>query len=267
MAFRLFLSFAPEDRKFRDALVNHLAPLWMNDEAIVEVLDATSVDFSGPVAPQIAAFIDSADAAVVLMSASYFASARCAGEELPRVMARSGAIQVIPVLLRHCVFNATVLRDRAVLPAPDRPIESPQNHKAWAEVVEALRKVIERHPSPPPSEKVKKREEEEEAPRLSRDDLHTVQAAAVKRGLAPRVLTSGLPQEIVARLTTEASVAATLTKHLTELNEEDRLPDGELPIVVWLKNAIQLTPLQKEQRVFQAMIAKLEAAGNKGSAR
>ncbi len=50
MAFRLFLSFAQEDRKFRDALVNHLAPLWMNDEAIVEVLDATSVDFSDPTA-------------------------------------------------------------------------------------------------------------------------------------------------------------------------------------------------------------------------
>ena len=52
-----------------------------------------------------------------------------------------------------------------------------------------------------------------------------------------------------------------------QMNDKDRLPDGELPIVVWLKNAIQLTPLQKEQRVFQAMVAKLEAAGGKGSAR
>ena len=44
---------------------------------------------------------------------------------------------------------------------------------------------------------------------------------------------------------TEASVAATLTKHLTELNEGDRLPDREPPSVVWLKYAFPLTALQK----------------------
>lgn len=287
MAFRLFLSFAPEDRKFRDALISHLVPLWTGDRPLVEIRDATIAGSAGAAEAQIEAFIDSADVAVVLLSASYFASSTCARRELPRVMERQrrGAIEVIPVLLGHYRLEGTLLGDRAVVPAANRPVGAPENDQAWTEIVAELQKALERLPAPAGARAPAPTAVLDEAtwsaqmapsqgvsidaagPRLSREDLGAVQAAAVRRGLGPRVLTSGLPPEIVSNLTTEANVAATLLTHLTELNDKDRLPDGELPIVVWLKNAIQLTPLQKEQRVFQAMVAKLEAAGGKGSAR
>jgi Effector-associated domain 1 len=139
---RLYISFADEDRDFRDALVKHLTVRVQNSEIVVH--DVTSVGFVSDARAARLELLDAADVVVLILSANYFASVECFGHDLPRAMARgeSWRLPIVPVIVRDFDIQGTPIEGRKVLPDSHRSVGSPQNDKVWTEITRALQVVF-----------------------------------------------------------------------------------------------------------------------------
>jgi hypothetical protein len=146
MPHRLYISFAPEDTRFRDALRKHLAPLLHSRN--LDILDAASVPAGVDWAQACHAAIESADAAVLLLSPDFVANEATWLHDLPAILARHqrDRVPMIPVVVRPVTLSDTPLAGRKSLPADGRPVGSPGNDQAWTEIVTALRSTLDSRP-------------------------------------------------------------------------------------------------------------------------
>lgn len=67
-------------------------------------------------------------------------------------------------------------------------------------------------------------------------------------------LLSGLPPSFVALLMDSLPPLLQLQSDLGKLNQVERLANGIVPLEVWLDNAVHLSPMTEQQKVFQAAL-------------
>jgi hypothetical protein len=132
---KLFFSYAHEDEDLRDSLETHLATL--KREGLVEAVHDRRIVAGEPVDQAIDAYLEEADIVLCLVSPDFLDSDYCYSREMTRALERhqQGETQVIPVILRHCDWQHTPLRELLGTPRDNKPV------RAWADLDEALNDV------------------------------------------------------------------------------------------------------------------------------
>jgi hypothetical protein len=137
---RVFISHAPDDSMYRDALASH-----------IEVLCASGIItswHSGMIAPGedwkevVDRELEKTDLVIFLVSASFLASRSCQETELAPALERwkQMRLRLMPVIVRACDWRASSIARLKVLPAGGRPVATwPHQDEAWAEVTRTLR--------------------------------------------------------------------------------------------------------------------------------
>ncbi len=140
---KLVYSSAPADIAFRDQLSKHLRPL-VQEGLLVEwheqqIAPGTSVEEERRRAWQ------TADILVLLISADYFLPATYREAELRAALERQerGRLLVLPVLLRPCFWQTSVLGTLQMLPRGGEPLAQLKDHDAaCTEIVQELHRRI-----------------------------------------------------------------------------------------------------------------------------
>lgn len=129
---KLFFSYAHEDEALRDALEVHLAML--KREGLIETMHDRRIVAGEPLGDAIDAYLEQADVILCLLSPDFIASEYCYSREMNRALERhhAGEASVIPVVLRHCDWKNTPLKELRGTPRDNKPV------KAWPDVDEAL---------------------------------------------------------------------------------------------------------------------------------
>ena len=94
---------------------------------------------------------------------------------------------------------------------------------------------------------------------LEHQTIVEIHAAAMSLGLSKSrdALLAGLPRDVSAGLQGAADQAAQLLVDLDALNGVERLPSGDVPIAIWLTNALALTKSLPQAVVFDRALAAL----------
>ena len=131
----LFFSYSHKDEELRDALEVHLAML--KRQGLIEAFHDRRIVAGEPLGDTIDAYLEAADVILCLLSPDFIASEYCYSREMGRALERhkNGEAQVIPVILRHCEWQHTPLKDLRGTPRDNKPI------KAWGDADEALKDV------------------------------------------------------------------------------------------------------------------------------
>jgi GTPase SAR1 family protein len=144
---KVFISYASEDRAYAQALLGHLAILrrtgaidtWYDQELKAgDAWDAT-----------IRAELKAADIILLLLSPDFLNSDYIWDVELSEAITRRDAedTQVVPIIVRPCGWNDLKDVSELQIPRQGAPITLAHNEdKAWTEVVNDLKKVIEGTP-------------------------------------------------------------------------------------------------------------------------
>ncbi len=119
---RIFISYSHKDRRWLEELLTHLAPL----HDTFEVWADSQINAGENWEEQISAAIDSADVAILLVTADFLASRFMQEVELPRILeaSRSRGTLVLPILVQHSLWDHTPLNDFQFLNPPDKPLAS-----------------------------------------------------------------------------------------------------------------------------------------------
>jgi hypothetical protein len=133
---KVFISFASEDRKYRDELQLHLHAL--GRVRPLRVLHRDALDGGEPLA-RVASWLDAAQVIMPLLSAPYLASHDQYAELLWALRRRSqGDALVLPVLLRP-VLSEPIIGQLLVLPRGGPPVEAWKSRDAaWNQVTKEL---------------------------------------------------------------------------------------------------------------------------------
>jgi hypothetical protein len=143
-AVSIFISYAPQDRKWRDELVKHLSPMkrlglistWYDQNT------SLSLDKESVAATQLAA----ARIILLLVSPDYLASDEIYDGDLQRALARhkAGTVRVIPILIRNTAnWEETDFGKLRGLPRDDRSVQAWKDpDAAFAAIANEIRRVV-----------------------------------------------------------------------------------------------------------------------------
>lgn len=140
---RVFISYATEDEPFARALERHLAPLTRTGEMVVT--SARAVLAGDDLRAAIESHLGAAEVVLLVVSAHYLETKGGAGEEMATALRHRevNGVAVVPVLVRSCVVEATLLGRLQSLPEDGRPIGArPDQDEAWLCVVRAVRRLV-----------------------------------------------------------------------------------------------------------------------------
>jgi len=148
-ATKLFYCYAHEDKALQNQLVTQLAPL----ERLGLIAGWSDRDISAGQQWQneIDKRLNTADIILLLISPDFIASNYCYSVEVKRAMDRhaAGEARVIPIILRPVYWQAMPFGQLQALPTEGKPINEWRNRdKAFLDVVEGIKKVIEELPPP-----------------------------------------------------------------------------------------------------------------------
>lgn len=138
-SLRLFCSYAHEDEQMRTALGTHLAPL-RNERLLVDWSDrdiTPGTDWD----TEISTRLSTSNIVLVLVSADFLASSYAYGKELRRALELhgTGALRVVPVILRPCTWTNLPIAKLHALPRDARPISTWEDRdSAYVSVVEGV---------------------------------------------------------------------------------------------------------------------------------
>jgi hypothetical protein len=132
---KLFFSYSHKDEELRNALEVHLTML--KRQGLIEAFHDRRIVAGEPLDDAIDAYLEEADIVLCLVSPDFIASDYCYSREMGRALERhqAGEARVIPVILRHCEWQHTPLKDLRGTPRDNKPV------KAWADIDEALNDV------------------------------------------------------------------------------------------------------------------------------
>ncbi|WP_437681727.1 TIR domain-containing protein [Sorangium sp. So ce131] len=142
MPVDLYVSYAPEDGELFRELSRHLAGL--ERQGHVRITSSSSVEAGDSVAHALEEKRAAAQVVLLLLSADFFASARCR-TEMDHALSLQAAqgIHVVPVLLRSCAHDLEPVAQLTMLPEPSKPVTRFQDHDdAWELVTRAVRGTI-----------------------------------------------------------------------------------------------------------------------------
>ncbi|WP_257386744.1 toll/interleukin-1 receptor domain-containing protein [Tahibacter caeni] len=144
MAFKLFVSYAREDKSYREQLGKHLAAL--RRPGLVEVWHDGMIVAGQRFASAIDAQLNAADVILLLVSSDFLDSDYCYSIEMQRALEREqrGEACVIPVIVRPCAWKLTPFHGLQIA-AGEWPALSqwPNVDEGYAQVVLAVRAAID----------------------------------------------------------------------------------------------------------------------------
>ncbi|WP_437625203.1 protein kinase domain-containing protein [Sorangium sp. So ce1151] len=144
MAVNVFISYAPADRSYLEALEAHLAAL--KRQGLVSTWHRGRIGAGAARDESIAAELSAAEVVLLLVSEAFLASDSCYERELGAALERHrrGAARVVPVVVRACDWEGTALADLQALPRDGGAVTSWANpDEAWRDVVRGIRAAVE----------------------------------------------------------------------------------------------------------------------------
>lgn len=141
---RVFFSYSHDDEQYRDQLEKHLASL--KHQGLIESWHDRRILAGTDFGQEIDQQLERADVILLLISASFLASAYCYGIEMRRAMERHVAREatVIPVIVRPCHWQSSPFGSLLVVPRDGKPITTWTNFdEAYMDVAQHVRKVVE----------------------------------------------------------------------------------------------------------------------------
>ncbi|MGB0839897.1 MAG: TIR domain-containing protein [Chitinophagales bacterium] len=143
---KVFFTYAPEDDALRQELDDFLAILKRN--AWLTTFDMGQISVGSNIESSIEQYINEADLIIPLISSDFLASDHNYEVQLQHGIERhnAGEALLLPVLLRPCLWQFSVLSEFAVLPKNKQPIESSKwsnREEAFAEVAMGIKEAID----------------------------------------------------------------------------------------------------------------------------
>ncbi|MEZ4883421.1 MAG: TIR domain-containing protein [Chitinophagales bacterium] len=140
----IFLSYAKEDKPFKDKLLKHLSLMIRRNE--IDVWDDEQIAGGQNWKEEIEKKLRTVHIAILLVSSDFLASDFINDFEIPILMERGkrGEVRIVPMLIRPVYFQGSEFSDFQGLPRSGQPISNWQNEdEAWISVVGDLVKIIE----------------------------------------------------------------------------------------------------------------------------
>jgi hypothetical protein len=140
---KVFISYSHADREWLERLKRHLQPLVRR--GYLDYWDDTHIRPRDDWKQEIRIALDSAQVAMLLISADFFASEFINEAELPPLLeaAKAKGVRILPVILSACRFarDPSLARFQAIN-SPDKPLNK-MHPAAQEEVLDRLAQVIE----------------------------------------------------------------------------------------------------------------------------
>jgi hypothetical protein len=129
---KVFVSYSHVDKELKDRLVKHLRPL--EHENLVEVWVDHQIKAGDDWDKEIAKKLGDADIVLTLISIDFINSKYCYDIELEKALEREadGEAQVVPVILRSCLWTKSPLGRLRALPTDGKAVTT------WNDIDEAL---------------------------------------------------------------------------------------------------------------------------------
>jgi TIR domain len=140
---KIFYSYAPEDKPWRDELDRHLRQM-KRSGWIISWYDRT-VQPGLAWEQEIDAHLNTADIILLIISPAFMSSDYAYGIEIQRALERHdhGEARVVPILLRPTFWEGTPFGKLQALPADGKPITTSSNLDwAFSDIVQGLRKIV-----------------------------------------------------------------------------------------------------------------------------
>jgi len=141
----IFLSYAKEDKPFKDKLLKHLSSMIRRNQ--IDIWDDEQIAGGQNWKEEIESKLRTAQVAILLVSADFLASDFINDFEIPILLERGkkGEVSIVPMLIRPVYFQGSELSDFKGLPKSGKPISNWQNEdEAWISVVGDLVEIIEK---------------------------------------------------------------------------------------------------------------------------
>ncbi|WP_437480107.1 TIR domain-containing protein [Sorangium sp. So ce1014] len=154
----VFFSYSYKDESLRDELEAHLAALMRR--GVIRGWHHRKIDAGDDAQAAIDEHLEAAHVILLLVSADFLASDYCNELEVKRALARcrAGEAQVIPIILRECVWQDAPFAELEALPRNGKAVTSwAVRDEAWKDVIIGLREALPRkspgeQPPPDPPE-------------------------------------------------------------------------------------------------------------------
>lgn len=141
---KLFISYAHRDERMKDELVMRLKLL--QAQGLVNCWHDRMIEVGEEWDRHIMRELESADIVLMLVTSASLASDYIRTKEMENALQRRsrGEVEVFPVILEHCQWQLTPLKDLQALPEDAKPVRDwkPQRN-GWYNVMEGLRRKIE----------------------------------------------------------------------------------------------------------------------------
>lgn len=144
MTARVFFSYSHDDEQHRNQLEKHLALL--RRQGLIETWHDRHIPAGGELDDHIDREIDRADIILLLVSASFIASAYCYSREMARAMERHEAreARVVPIIVRDCDWHSAPFGKLKAVPTDGKPIVSWTNFDAaYTDVAREIRRLVD----------------------------------------------------------------------------------------------------------------------------
>lgn len=139
------MSYSHKDEGFRNELETHLSML--QREGLVSTWHDRKILPGDQFGKEIDENLESSDIILLLVSPYFLASDYCYDIEMKRALERfeNGEARVLPIILEHCDWEISPFgKNLLALPEDGKPItEYANQHKAFAEIARAIRRIIE----------------------------------------------------------------------------------------------------------------------------
>jgi len=144
MAARVFFSYSHDDEQHRNQLEKHLA--LQRRQGLIETWHDRNIPAGGDLDDHIDQEINRADIILLLVSASFIASAYCYSREMARAMERheAGDARVVPIIVRDCDWHSAPFGKLKAVPTDGKAIVSWTNFDAaYTDVAKEIRRLVE----------------------------------------------------------------------------------------------------------------------------
>ena len=141
---QVFFSYAHEDEDLRDELAIQLDILERQGD--IATWHDRRIEPGGEWAVKIAENLEAADLILLLVSADFLASDYIQNIELPHALERqqNNTAQVIPIILRDCLWRQSAFAQLQALPIDGKPITTwPDRDTAWLNVTESILRIAQ----------------------------------------------------------------------------------------------------------------------------
>lgn len=140
----VFFSYSHKDEALRDQLESHLALL--KNQGLIDAWNDRRIVAGDEVDNAIFSKLETADIILLLVSSDFISSPYCYSREMMRAMERheAGEARVVPVILRHCVWQGAPFGKLMAAPRDGKPVTSwPDRDEALADVARQVAKAVE----------------------------------------------------------------------------------------------------------------------------